>query len=179
MAAGDMVLVGVIVGAHGVRGAVRVKSFTEAPEGVAAYGPVFDETGAKRFELRVLGPTKGGIIAQLSGVTDRNAAEALRGLRLHVPRAALPAPAEEEFYHADLVGLTVQTVDGEVLGTVRAVQNYGAGDLIEVERPGMRSLELPFTRAVVPLVDLAAGRLVVDPPPGLVDGAPVPAEAEA
>lgn len=172
-----MVLVGVIAGAHGVRGAVRVKSFTDAPESVAAYGPLFDESGERRFDLRLVGSTKGGVIAQLSGVSDRNAAEALRGQRLYVPRQALPETDEEEFYHADLIGMTVETVAGTVLGRVRAVQNYGAGDLIEVERDGGHSVELPFTRTVVPVVDLAARRLVVDPPAGLLDE--VPAEAEA
>jgi 16S rRNA processing protein RimM len=173
----DMVLVGAIAGAHGVRGAVRVKSFTEAPEGVAAYGPVFDETGTRRFELRIVGPTKGGVIVQLAGVGDRNAAEALRGQRLYVPRTALPRTEDEEFYHADLVGLAVQTVAGEALGTVRAVHNHGAGDLIEVERAGALSVELPFTRAVVPVVDLAGRRLIVDPPAGLLDEARAEAEA--
>lgn len=169
-----MVLVGVIAGAHGVRGAVRVKSFTEAPEGVAAYGPLYDETG-KRFDLRVVGATKGGVIARLAGVDDRNAAEALRGQQLYVPRSALPATEAEEFYQADLVGLAVETVGGEALGRVRAVHNYGAGDMLEVERPGRRSLDIPFTRAAVPVVDLAGGRLVVDPLPGLLEE---PAQAE-
>ena len=176
---GEMVMVGVIAGAHGVRGAVRVKSFTETPEGVAAYGPVYDESGSKRFDQRILGATKGGLIAKLSGVDDRNAAEALRGQRLCVPRTALPQTEEEEFYHADLVGLTVETVAGETLGRVRAVPNYGAGDLIEVERPGARSVELPFTRAVVPVVDLRGRRLVVEVPEGLLDEAPAQADPSA
>jgi 16S rRNA processing protein RimM len=164
----ERVLVGAVAGAHGVRGAVRIRSFTDDPAAVAAYGPVFDEAGAQ-LVLRVTGPTKGGVIAEIDGVRDRDAAEALRGVRLYVPRAALPSPEEDEFYQADLIGLAVETVDGASLGRVRSVQNFGGGDLLEVERADGSTVSLPFSRAAVPVVDIGAGRIVADPPAGLLD----------
>jgi 16S rRNA processing protein RimM len=170
----ERVLVGAIAGAHGVRGAVRIRSVTDDPAAVAAYGPLFDETGTRTLVLKVVGPTKGGIIAEIDGVRDRTAAEALQGTRLYVPRTALPAPAADEFYQADLVGLAVETPDGAALGRVRAVQNFGAGDLLEVERADGSTVSLPFTRAAVPVVDVAGGRIVADPPEGLLDQTPEP-----
>lgn len=161
-----------IVGApHGVRGAVRIKSFTAAPEAIGDYGVLEDESGARRFTLRVVGSAKGDglVIAELSGVEDRDRAEALRGLRLFAPRAALPATGEDEFYHADLVGLAAVLEDGARLGEVVAVHDFGAGDVIEIARPEGQPVLVPFTKAVVPVVDIAGGRLVVAPPDGLVD----------
>jgi 16S rRNA processing protein RimM len=163
------VCVGVVAGAHGVQGAVRIKSFTADPKDVARYGPVEDEKGERRFRLRLAGSAKGVVIARLNGILDRNQAEALRGLRLYLPRAALPPTADEEYYHADLIGLDVALGDGTPLGQVRAVHDFGAGDTLEIERPAGPPAMVPFTRAIVPVVDLAAGRLVVDPPPGLID----------
>lgn len=163
------VCVGVITGAQGVRGAVRVKSFTADPEDLAAYGPVEDEAGERRFELRVVGRAKGVVVAKLAGIEDRDAAEALRGMRLYVGRAALPPAGEEEYYHADLLGLRAELADGSVLGRVRAVHDFGAGDSLELERPEGGLLMVPFTRAAVPVVDLAGGRVVIDPPAGLLD----------
>ena len=163
------VCVGVVTGPHGVGGAVRIKSFTARPEDVAAYGPLADETGRRRLELRLLGAAKGALIAHLSGVEDRNGAEALRGLRLYLPRSALPQPEPEEYYHADLIGLEAVLGDGAPLGTVRAVHDFGAGDTLEIERSGGSPAMVPFTKAIVPVVDLEAGRLVVAPPPGLID----------
>ena len=163
------VCVGVVTGPHGVQGAVRIKSFTEAPEDVARYGPLADETGVRRFELRLVGAGKGVVIARLSGVADRNQAEALRGLRLYLPRSALPQPDAEEFYHADLIGLEAVLGDGTPIGRVRAIHDFGAGDTLELARPDAPPVMVPFTRAVVPQVELAAGRLVLDPPPGLLD----------
>ncbi len=168
----DLVCLGVMVGAHGVRGLVKVKSFTEAPEDVAAYGPVSDKSGKRRWTLQVTGPAPGKrdvVLAKIEGVSDRDAAQALHGTELYVARTALPALAEEEtFYHADLIGLRVEDPDGRELGKVAAVENYGAGDFLEVERPGGegsgKSLLLAFTRAVVPEVDIAGGRLVALPP---------------
>jgi len=163
------VCVGIVTGPQGVGGAVRVKSFTARPEDIAAYGALADETGRRHLELRLLGTAKGVLIARLSGVEDRNRAEALRGLRLYLPRSALPPPEPEEYYHADLIGLAAALGDGTSLGRVRAVHDFGAGDTLEIERPGAPPAMVPFTRAVVPIVDIAAGRLVVDPPPGLLD----------
>jgi 16S rRNA processing protein RimM len=157
-------MVGVIVGAHGVRGAVRIKPFTAEPAAIAAYGPVEDETATRRFELRLMGEGKGVVIATLKGVEDRNAAEALKGLRLFVARAALPPAEEDEFYHADLIGIAAVTRDGAPLGRVRAVHAYGAGDSLELELADGGTLLVPFTKSAVPEIDLAGGRLVVDPP---------------
>ena len=163
------VCVGVITGAHGVRGAVRLKSFTAAPEDVARYGPLEDERGERRFALRITGDAKGVLIAAISGIEDRDRAEALRGSRLYLPRSALPPPEEEEYYHTDLIGLDAMLVDGTSLGTVRAVHDFGAGDTLEIARAKGTPVMVPFTRAVVPVVDLDLGRLIIDPPPGLLD----------
>ena len=154
---------------HGVQGALRIKSFTEQPEDVAGYGPLTDEAGLRRFELRVVGAGKGVVIARLSGVEDRNQAEALRGLRLYLQRSALPQTEAEEYYHADLIGLEAVLGDGTPVGRVRAIHDFGAGDTLELVRPGAPALMVPFTRAVVPSIELASGRLVLDPPPGLLD----------
>jgi 16S rRNA processing protein RimM len=167
--AAQRLCVGAIVGAHGVRGLLRVKSHTAAPEDLVAYGALSDEAGRRHFALSLKGQSKGLLLAAIEGVTEREAAQALAGTRLYLERAALPALAEEdEFYQADLIGLEVVDKAGRALGRVKAVQNYGAGDLLEVEgAPGgaaRGSLLLPFTKAVVPEVDLAAGRLLVVPP---------------
>ena len=153
-----------IVAAHGVQGEVKVKCFTAAAEGIAAYGELTDETGSRRFRLKVVAQTRGGVVAKLAGVADRNAAEALKGVRLHVARSALPEPEADEFYHADLIGLRVERVDGTLLGKVVALHDFGAGDLLEVAPEGKATLMLPFTRTVVPVVDIAGGRLVAVPP---------------
>jgi 16S rRNA processing protein RimM len=160
----ERVLVGAITGAHGVRGQVRIKSFTDDPAAVAAYGPLSDESGQRRFDLKVTGQIKGGVIARIDGVADRTAAEALRGLRLYVPRAALPATRADEYYRVDLIGLQAELADGSTFGRIIDVQNYGAGDVLEIERPDGATELLPFADRVVPVVDLAAGRVVVDPP---------------
>lgn len=161
--------VGVITGAQGVRGAVRIKSFTVVPEDVAAYGPVADEKGHREFTLRSVGRAKGVVIATIAGVTDRDGAERLKGVRLYVARDRLPAPGKEEYYHADLIGLAAVLQDGTPLGQVRAVHEYGAGDSIEVLRESGATVMVPFTRAAVPEIDLTAGRLVIKPPDGLLD----------
>lgn len=171
MAASDpaRVCVGLITGVHGVRGLVKVKPFTDDPAAVAAYGPVTDQSGRRRFALELLSFGKGQWLARVDGVSDRTAAEALRGTRLYVDRQALPEPDEDEFYHADLIGLRAELTDGSTLGRVRAVHDFGAGDVVEIDRPGGGSVMVPFTRAVVPVVDIAGGRIVVDPPVGLLD----------
>jgi len=163
------VCLGVVTGPHGVQGAVRIKSFTQAPEDIARYGPLTDEAGDRCFELSLVGAAKGVVLARLSGIEDRDQAEALRGLRLHLPRAALPQTEAEEYYHADLIGLEAVLSDGTRVGRVRAIHDFGAGDTLELARPGASPVMVPFTRAVVPGVELAAGRLVLDPPPGLLD----------
>jgi 16S rRNA processing protein RimM len=168
-AAEKRVCVGAVAGAHGVRGAVKIKSFTGNPEDIARYGPLEDESGQRQFTLRLTGAGKGVLIGQLSGITDRNQAEAARGLRLYLQRAVLPPTEEDEYYHADLIGLEAVLTDGTAAGRVRAVHDFGAGDTLEIARAEGPPLIVPFTRAIVPEVDLAAGRLLIDPPPGLLD----------
>jgi 16S rRNA processing protein RimM len=155
--------VGVILGAHGLKGAVRVKSFTAKATDVAAYGVLEDEAGGRRFRLKVQSEVKGVVTATLDGVADRAQAEALKGVRLHVARSALPEIGDEEFYYSDLVGLAVLATDGSPMGTVKGVFDFGGGDVIEIEGPGGKVM-IPFTKAAVPVVDVAGGRLVVDPP---------------
>jgi 16S rRNA processing protein RimM len=164
-----LVCLGVITAAHGVQGAVRIRSFTEVPDDIVRYGPLTDETGTRSFDLRLVGTAKGVVIARIAGIDDRNQAGALRGLRLHLPRSALPRTEAEEYYHADLIGLEAVLGDGTPVGRVRAIHDFGAGDTLEVTRPSAPSVMVPFTRAVVPIVEPAAGRLVLDPPPGLLD----------
>ena len=157
---------GAVAGAQGVRGAVRIKSFTAVPEDVAAYGPVEDETGRHRFEIAVEGAARGLVVARISGIGDRTAAEALRGMRLYVARARLPPTAEEEeFYHADLLGLEAVGAAGTVIGRVSGIIPAGGTDVLEIAREaGAAPVLVPFTRKAVPLVDIAAGRVVVIPP---------------
>jgi len=167
------VLMGVITGAHGVRGLVRVKSFTAEPADLAAYGPLEDAAGERRFALDLAGAVKGVLLARVPGVEDRDAAERLKGTRLYLPRAALPAPGEEEYYHADLIGLRAVLKDGSSFGVVRSVNDFGAGDSLEIERSDGGLVLVPFTSTTVPVVDIAEGRLVLDPPEGLLDNRPV------
>lgn len=143
---------------------MRIKSFTADPRAIGRYGPVEDETGTRRFRLTVRGEVKGLVIARLDGVADRNQAEALKGLRLYVPRERLPKPKRGEWYVADLIGLAAVDTGGTPLGRVKSVQNFGAGDVLEVEREDGTTEFLPFTKAVVPEVDVEGGRIVIDPP---------------
>ncbi len=168
---GKLVCVAAVAAAHGVRGALKLKCFTEDPVNVGAYGPVVDEQGRQLFEVKVLGPTKGGVIVAAEGITDRDAAEALRGLRLFVPRERLPEPEPNAFYFEDMVGLEVQDSAGKALGRVVAVHDFGAGEVIEYQGEAGRSGMVPFTMASVPEVDLAAGRLVVAQDSVPTDGA--------
>ncbi len=168
----DRVILARIGAPHGVRGEVRLKSFAETPADVAAYGPLVTADG-RSFTITALRPASGPapdmFVVRLKGVDDREAAAALTGLDLSVARDRLPDAGEETFYHADLVGLAAATQDGSPLGTVVAVQDYGAGDLLEIRPENGPALLVPFTRAIVPEIDLAGGRIVVDPPPGLID----------
>jgi 16S rRNA processing protein RimM len=165
------VLLGRIAGAHGIRGEVLIKSFTAAPEDIGAYGALSTEDGARAFEIASARPTAKGVVARLKGVADRNAAEALRGIDLYVARDRLPPPSDDEFYYADLIGMTAVTADGATFGEIVAVQNFGAGDLIEVRLAGKTKTELfPFTDTVVPEVDVAARRVTVVPTPESADG---------
>ena len=164
----DWVPLGVIGAPKGLDGAVRIISHTSDPADIAAYGPVYDGPGGQPLRLRVRQTVKGKVIAKIDGITDREAATRLNGTWLYVPRAALPSPGEEEFYHCDLIGLRVERRDGGALGTVGAVFDAGASDVIEVvDEIGATTALLPFTKTVVPGVDIAGGRLIVDPPDGL------------
>jgi len=165
--AGGRVCLGQIGAAHGVRGEVRLRSFTAEPAAIGNYGPLETEDG-RVFEIESLRPAKDHFVATLAGIGDRNAAEALANIRLYVPRERLPEPEQaDEFYFADLVGLTVVNRAGQQLGTVVAVHNFGAGDLIEVRPDAGGDTELvPFDAATVPEIDVAAGRMVVELPTG-------------
>jgi 16S rRNA processing protein RimM len=161
----DRICVAQIGAAHGIRGEVKLWSFTADPAAVKDYGPLESEDGAQRFEIEAVRPAKDHLVARLAGVRDRNAAERLTNIKLYVPRERLPRPAAEEFYHADLIGLRAETHDGAALATVVAVHDFGAGDLLEL-RPLDQSntVLLLFTTATVPVVDIAGGRIVIDPP---------------
>ncbi|MEL6298208.1 MAG: ribosome maturation factor RimM [Pseudomonadota bacterium] len=156
------VLLGVISTVHGVRGEVIVRSYCEVPEDIASYGPLTSSDGRRTFPLTIRGATKKGLIARISGIGDRNAADALRGTELYVARDLLPEPDDDEVYHADLVGLTVNDQDGKQLGQVVAIQNFGAGDLIEYRRTDGRDTEfVPLDGAFVTAIDLDAGTCTV------------------
>lgn len=176
MAAGETtrVCVGAIAGAHGVRGEVRIKAFTEEPLDVAAYGPLETEDGARLFEVSSARLQKDHVVARLDGIASRDAALELKGTRLYVPRERLPETADDEtWYHADLIGLAAMLPGGRPLGSVVAVQDFGAGDLLEIQLEGSRQTVLvPFTRERVPKVDMAGRCIIIDPPPGNDDDAP-------
>jgi 16S rRNA processing protein RimM len=155
------ILLGRVAAAHGVRGEVLIKTFTGRPEDIAAYGPLDDGAG-RSFRIKVVRTTPKGVVASLSGIRDRNAAEALKGVSLYVERDRLPPPEEGQFYHADLIGLAAVDPAGGPLGEVVAVHNHGAGDILEVRLIETGKTELvAFTDAFVPEVELAARRIVV------------------
>lgn len=158
------VCVGEITAAHGVRGAVKIRAFTADARSLPEYAPLFDETAKRRFDVIFQSFAKDHWLAKLKGVEDRNAAEALRGTRLYIDRAQLPATDEDEFYHADLIGLEAAFASGETFGTVKAVYDFGGGDMLEIAKAEGGTALLPFTRAVVPTIDLAAQRLTIAPP---------------
>ena len=163
MSAGELILMGVIAGAHGIRGEVKLKSFTANPADIASYGVLSDETGGRLFEIVALKSAKDALIVRLSGVEDRSGAEALKGTKLFVPRGRMPAPDQDDYYHADLIGLDAVDASGNRIGRVLGVENYGAGDLLDIGDDTASEL-LPFTKAFVPEVDLAARRIVIAPP---------------
>ena len=169
-AARRRICIGVVTGARGVRGELRIRPLTENPQDVAAYGPVETEDGSRRFILSNVNIVSKSIVARVNGITTRDEAEALKGVRLYVPKEALPQIEEDEYYEADLVGLKVSKVDGVTLGELVAVQNFGAGDLLEIHLEDRKdTVLLPFTVDFVPEVDLDGGVIVIDPPDGLFD----------
>ncbi|MFJ5368632.1 ribosome maturation factor RimM [Bosea sp. CER48] len=166
---GEPVLLGIVGAPHGVRGEVRIKTFTGDPLGIAGYGPLSDGKG-RSFEITEIRPAKEVVVARLKGVTTREAAEALNGTELFVDRDKLSANEDEdEFLQADLIGCSVVTADGVVLGTVTTVENYGAGDLLDIETPDGRSVLMPFTKAFAPRIDIGARRIEAEPPLGLFE----------
>ena len=162
----DRVCVAAIAGAFGVRGEAKLKTFTDDPAAVGDYGPLHTEDAKRSFKIKLTRPVKGGYAARLSGVATREEAEALKGTRLYADRSALPDPDEDEFYYADLLGLRIETADGTAIGKVKAIQDFGAGDVIEyLPEGGGESRYLPFTREIIPRVDIPGGRIIADPPP--------------
>ena len=171
-ASGDTRLcLGAIAGAHGVRGDVRLKTFTEDPLDIAAYGPLSSEDGKRQFEIRKLREAKDHVVATVSGIATREEAIALKGTRLYVDRDRLPEPEDEDtWYHADLIGLEARLEDGSVLGEIQAVYDYGAGDLLEIVlTAGGAPVLVPFTMETVPEVDISTGAVTVIPPEGLLE----------
>jgi 16S rRNA processing protein RimM len=150
--------------AHGVRGAVKLWTFTEDPLAVMQYGSLATKDGARSFEVANAREAKGHLVAMLKGIATREDAERLNGIELYVAREKLPATDDDEYYHADLIGLTAVNAANEPLGRVIAIHNFGAGDIIEIAPPHGATMLLPFTNAMVPSVDLAAGRLVIELP---------------
>ena len=165
----ERVCIGVIVGSFGVRGDVRVKSFCANPEDIETYSPLLSQDGQKSYSITLINAVKHGFSARLGGVTTKEQADAMHGVRLFTTRDRLPSLPDDEYYYTDLIGLKVLDTGGAQIGLVKDVLNHGAGDLLEVHGPALKtSVLLPFTLASVPTVDLAAGRIIVDPPDGLL-----------
>ena len=161
----DRICVGAISGAFGVHGEVRLKSFCAQPDAIAAYAPLWTEDGSRSFTVKLTRGSGTGLTARLSGIQTKEEADALRGVELFADRHRLPHLPDDEFYHADLIGLEVLDTGGTVLGHVRAVHNHGAGDILEIYGPGRKTtLLVPFTKKAVPTVDLTARRIIADPP---------------
>lgn len=161
------ICVGAFSGSYGVNGEVRLKSFCADPEAIADYSPLTTDDGKRSYGISLTRSIKGALVAKVDGITNKEDADTLKGIRLFAKRDQLPALPDDEFYYTDLVGLTVLDTGGTVLGKVHAVQNHGASDLLEVIVSGSSAtVLLPFTNEVVPTVDLTAGRIIVDPPEG-------------
>ena len=163
------ILVGVFGAPHGVRGELRIKPFTAEPLALKQYGLLESEDGKSRFKVLTARLQGDMVVAKLDGISDRDAAAALTNTRVYVPRERLPEADEDEFYHADLIGLRVEDVSGAEIGSVMALVDYGAGDLLEIRRKVAGPVQLPFTKAFVPVIDIAGGRVVIDPPDGLFE----------
>lgn len=173
MSRSDRLLLGVIAGPRGIRGEVKVKTFTEVPEDIASYGPLENKTGDASYEVKLVGMSKNLPVIRIKGVSDRNKAEALKGEELYVSRDRLPEIEEEdEFYHTDLVGLDVIFEDGTKFGEVTRLHDYGAGDIVEVRPEGKgkkAGVLIPFTKEMVPTVSIKEGHIVVDLPEDFFD----------
>lgn len=165
---------------RGLRGEIKVKSFTANPDDIAAYGPLWDEKATREYRLKVVGQASGHVVVRIDGVNDRTAAEALKGLKLYAPRGALPEPDDEEYYHTDLIGLNAVLDDGAALGKVMAVRDFGAGEFLEITDGPQGGVMVPFSLDAVPEVDIEGGRIVVHLPEELVatpdDAGPIEVE---
>lgn len=166
----DPVLLATVGGAHGIRGEVRLRAYTEDPEDVGAYGPLVDKAG-NRYTVASARAQKSVVVVRFKEVADRNAAEALNGTELFVPRASLPAEGDDEFYQADLVGLVARRTDGAVIGEIVAFHDFGAGDILEIAPEGGKSVMIPFTSEAVPEIDLDLGHILVEPVAAGLEGA--------
>lgn len=166
----DRICVGVVTGSFGVRGEARIKSFCAEPSAIADYSPLWDEAG-NSYTLTITRPVKGGFGVRLGGVSSKEQADDLKGLKLYANRDDLPSLPDDEYYHTDLIGLDVYDTGGEKIGQVSAMHDHGAGELMEITGPKLKGgILLPFTVAAVPTVDLDASRLVIDPPIGVMPG---------
>lgn len=160
----EKLCLGVITGAHGIRGAVKVKSFTQDPVELTNYGALSDTNGNQVYDLSIIGQAKGLLIVKIAGITNRNQAEDLKGTELFIQRETLPEAENGEFYHADLVGLKALDQDGDLYGIVKALFDFGAGDILEIQRYDGKSVMYPFTLAVVPDININEGFLTIIPP---------------
>jgi 16S rRNA processing protein RimM len=167
--ASELICVGAVTGARGIKGDVRIKSFTADPHDIASYGPLYDKTGNVAYKLKVTGQAKDQLIGRILGTPDRTAAEKLKGLQFFVPRDNLPETGDDEFYFSDLIGLNVEDTKGKALGAISSVENFGAGDVLEIVGVINGSLMVTFTKETVPLVDIQNGLVVIDPPDGVFD----------
>ena len=164
----DRICVGAIAGSFGLQGEVRLKSFCSTPEAIATYGALTTEDGSRSFTVKLTRPVANGLGARLTGIATKEQADTLRGTSLFADRSKLPSLPDDEFYHTDLIGLEVRDTGGALIGTLQAVHNHGAGDLLEIMGAGMKTaLLLPFTRSIIPTIDLAARRMIADIPEGL------------
>ncbi len=161
------ICVGAIAGAFGVHGEVRLKSFCSNPEDIKLYQPLYDENG-RMFTIKKLRPIKAGLAARIAEITSREEAEALRSTRLYALRTQFPELEEDEYYQSDLIGMDIFDGHGDKIGKVKSIQNFGAGDLLEIHYKGKTAL-IPFTREIVPNVDIATRKIIIDPPQGLLD----------
>jgi len=165
----ELICVGTVTGSYGVRGEVRIKSFCAIPDEIETYSPLSNEDGTQSYSLHLIRAIKGGFTARLGGVETKEEGDAIKGLRLFARRDQLPSLPDDEYYHTDLIGLDVYDTGGALLGQVRQVLNHGASDLLEIHGAGLQeAVLLPFTLAAVPTVDLEAGRIIADPPEGLL-----------
>ena len=167
--ASELICVGAVTGTRGVKGDLRIKSFTADPQDITSFGALYDKTGNVSYELKVTGKAKDQLIGRITGTPDRTAAEKLKGLQFFVPRDNFPTVDDDEYYFSDLIGLNVEDTEGKALGTISSVENFGAGDILEIAGVINGGLMVPFNKITVPQVDIQNGVLVIDPPDGIFD----------